>query len=283
MINSIKIEITQKQIEKFNKLKSIQSKINFWQTEFNVPYYYWNKIPQGEIQSIIVKPKNAEETETLNYLVLRYYEETNIVIRNSMKLFDLEEKKKSFINKIEKVKNKIYFKETEYKEIEKAKSSFINTGINNPYQFSIINFFEKSYSDFLYNNQEPDYSERVFEIETLIATENGFRMAQYYKFIEEYKPTNLIDLSLNEKILLLEYLGILDILYKEHEFSINATAKIINTLTGMDISNIEKSYKNNFIKKQHSLKNIRRVIEYLENVGLQTLSESIRKKENFIE
>jgi len=283
MINGIKIEVTQKQIEKFNKLKSIQSKIDFWQTEFNVPYYYWNKIPQGEIQSIIVKPKNAEETETLNFLVLRYYEETNIVIRNSMKLFDLEEKKKSFINKIEKVKNKIYFKETEYKEIEKAKSSFINTGINNPYQFSIINFFEKSYSDFLYNNQEPDYSERVFEIETLIATENGFRMAQYYKFIEEYKPTNLIDLSLNEKILLLEYLGILDILYKEHEFSINATAKIINTLTGMDISNIEKSYKNNFIKKQHSLKNIRRVIEYLENVGLQTLSESIRKKENFIE
>ena len=283
MTNSIKIETTQKQIEKFNKLKSIQSKIDFWQTEFNVPYYYWSKIPQNEIQSITIKPKNAEETETLNYLILRYYEETNIVTRNSMKLFDLEKKKEAFINKIEKVKNKVYFKETEYKEIEKEKSLFTNSSINNPYQISIRSFFEKSYTNFLYNNQEPDYSERVFEIESLIATENGFRMAQYYKFAEEYKPTNLMDLSLNEKILLLEYLGVLDALCKNKELSTNMTAKILNTLTGMDISNIEKSYRSNFIQKKHTPKNAKKVIQYIEDLGLKTLSKDIREKENFIE
>lgn len=278
-INGLDIEVSQEQIDQFKKLKSIYSKLDFWLNEFQVPYYYWNNFELNEIIDIMIKPNNSDETEALNILILEQYEERIIDTRNPLKLFNIEDKRKRFIEEIEKSKNKILFKEREFKNIEKEKELFINKNAS-PF-LNMRNFFEKTYFDYLHNNQEPDYSINDWELPHLISMENGYRMAQYYIFVENYKSTNLIDLSLNEKILLLEYLGVLDTLHTNSELSLNMTAKFINTLTGMDISNIEKSYRSSFIQKNHNKKNIGKVIQYLENIGLKTLSEDIRKKENF--
>jgi hypothetical protein len=278
-INGLDIEVSQEQIDQFKKLKSIYSKLDFWLNEFQVPYYYWNNFALNEIIDIMIKPNNSDETEALNILILEQYEERIIDTRNPLKLFNIEDKRKRFIEEIEKSKNKILFKEREFKNIEKEKELFINKNAS-PF-LNMRNFFEKTYFDYLHNNQEPDYSINDWELPHLISMENGYRMAQYYIFVENYKSTNLIDLSLNEKILLLEYLGVLDTLHTNSELSLNMTAKFINTLTGMDISNIEKSYRSSFIQKNHNKKNIGKVVQYLENIGLKTLSEDIRKKENF--
>jgi len=278
-INGLDIEVSQEQIDRFKKLKSIYSKLDFWLNEFQVPYFYWNNFALNEIKDIMIKPNDSDETEALNVLILEQYEERIIDTRNPLKLFNIEDKRKRFIEEIEKSKNKILFKEREFKNIEKEKELFINKNAS-PF-LNMRNFFEKTYFDYLHNNQEPDYSINDWELPHLISMENGYRMAQYYIFVENYKSTNLIDLSLNEKILLLEYLGVLDTLHTNSELSLNMTAKFINTLTGMDISNIEKSYRSSFIQKNHNKKNIGKVIQYLENIGLKTLSEDIRKKENF--
>jgi hypothetical protein len=278
-INGLDIEVSQEQIDRFKKLKSIYSKLDFWLNEFQVPYFYWNNFALNEIKDIMIKPNDSDETETLNVLILEQYEERIIDTRNPLKLFNIEDKRKRFIEEIEKSKNKILFKEREFKNIEKEKELFINKNTS-PF-LNMRSFFENTYFNYLHNNQEPDYSINDWELPHLISMENGYRMAQYYIFVENYKSTNLIDLSLNEKILLLEYLGVLDTLHTNSELSLNMTAKFINTLTGMDISNIEKSYRSSFIQKNHNKKNIGKVIQYIENIGLKTLSEDIRKKENF--
>ena len=277
--NGISIDISEQQINNFKKLRSIAYKMDFWQNQLKIPYFFWYLFPYQEIKEIMIQPKDSEEIETLNTLTIEKYEERYKHFKSPLCLFDTKLKENLFIKNIEKSKNRTLFKEHEFQKIKEEINIFINR--NESPLLNIKNFIECSYFNYLHNNQKPDYSTNNWELPHLIAIENGYRLAQYHFIVENYKPTNLIELSLPEKILLLEYLGILDVL--KNKLSINMIAKTLNTLTGMDISNIEKTYRDSYIKQLHKPQNRSKVIEYLEQIGLKDLSNEIKIKENFID
>lgn len=275
------VNISEEHKIKFSKLKSIHSKLKFWEDELKIPYYFFHQLEHMSIQDVLIDCHNEDEIETLNTLMLAQFEEKDE--RKAIPiLFNLYKMKDSFKEEASKARNLTLLKNIELGNIEEKLEKFISS------QTSIVQnvkeFCSASYYGFIHDNTAPDYSSRVFELPHLVALENGYRLAQYYIYVESFKADSFnAGLELKDKILLLKYLGLLDQIDKIEDLSMNMKGRLLSSLLEENQSNIEKAYRSIYIQDKHSEKNIARVVSFLDSLKLHELANKLREEENFID
>lgn len=284
----------------FNSLETVSEKFDFWENSLNYNYIRFfiansNSANTHNTVSVFdqfsefrIHPK-TDEYFVYNNLILKNYRSRFELIPKMGMLLNLEKLQEGFEKAVESTINKKEFIILEIKKIEElvSKSSMPNASkfTDNSYMF-----FEKSFKQNYLNNIIVDLSLQPFyDIENIIAYLNGETISKQLKFINQSlealttsKTEKENSLSLDEQILVLEYLGLFSkinaIKTKEKK------AKLISLIIGKNdqytreflslIDNFKSpSIKSEKIKYNSKLKKISNLFE---EVGLISISKRVK-------
>jgi hypothetical protein len=137
-----------KLIARFNKLKTIDEKFNFWITELKRPYYSWASIVYSEIEPFIIHPNNPKETELINTQCIELYIDRAERITLKKRVLIFENLREVFLEKFGSAKNRLKLVEVEKANIEKLKEE--NQQNRFPFLFQ-ERFFKEAFNDFYIN------------------------------------------------------------------------------------------------------------------------------------
>lgn len=199
----VEIQILKKEFEKLN---SIEEKLDFWEQKLDCMYILKEILPDHDFRfkDFDIVPKNGEEIKTLNLKCL------DLTIKSRKKSkdrpIDSDVLIKNYQRDIIEVKNKEAFKESTLEWINS-----IITEKKNP-QLTIEEerneHFLKAYEDYLYYNIEPNYAEEIIDFDEAYEINNGFELAKYHEYVVKGKLHKSLKISQDFQILLLDYLGI---------------------------------------------------------------------------
>ena len=225
-IDKLKLNLTPEKreelVKKFNALDSIDDKFEFWTLNLQYEYCRRSRFDNDEISPFLIKAIDSKEREFINNQCLQQYIENyefqSIAIFNSIEgaqddlswicmsknrgqVLRLDEFKENFNKELESIQNKSAFYDI---EIEKIKGQ-VNYDNSEDYQY-----LKNAYFDYYLRNISPDLSNEVLEIEKLILIENGYVLACFHKYIDEFiKPKETSELFTHlEQILIMDYLFI---------------------------------------------------------------------------
>jgi hypothetical protein len=258
-------------IDCFNALKKIDEKFNFWMTELKRPYYLWASINYSEIEPFIIHPENKKETELINIKCIELYIDRAERISPKKRVLIFDNLREDFLEKYKSEKNKSKLIEIEKANNEKIKEE--NQQNRFPFLFQ-ERLFNKAFNDFYINNNIPDLSDKVYEIEELISINNGYVLAQYSFCIDELlkKPylAKGLELTHIQQMLILDYLDI-----GKHIKNDTKKADIYAPLIRRDWETTRQYFYE--LEYGKNMKNLDTILEYFEKGGFSNQVELVKK------
>jgi hypothetical protein len=258
-------------IDCFNALKTIDEKFNFWMTELKRPYYLWASINYSEIEPFIIHPENKKETELINIKCIELYIDRAERISPKKRVLIFDNLREDFLEKYKSEKNKSKLIEIEKANNEKIKEE--NQQNRFPFLFQ-ERLFNKAFNDFYINNNIPDLSDKVYEIEELISINNGYVLAQYSFCIDELlkKPylAKGLELTHIQQMLILDYLDI-----GKHIKNDTKKADIYAPLIRRDWETTRQYFYE--LEYGKNMKNLDTILEYFEKGGFSNQVELVKK------
>jgi len=259
-------------IDRFNGLKTIDEKFNFWMTELKRPYYLWASIVYSEIEPFIIHPKNPRETELINAKCIELYIDRAERISPKKRVLILENLREVFLEKYKSAKNRLKLIAVEKVNIEKIKEE--NKQNRFPFLFQ-ERLFDKAFNDFYINNIIPNLSDKVNEIEELISINNGYILAQYSLWIDELLKKPYLakgqELTHIQQMLILDYLDI----GKDIQNN-NKKADIYASLIRRDWETTRQYFSK--LNSERTPQNLNIILEYFKKAGLSEKMKLVQKE-----
>jgi hypothetical protein len=292
-------------LKSFNKLKTINERLLFWDNElgmnyviflsnFNAlqnyhPFEICSVLNRNNIYSILEeKTKNAESLE-LNKWLLENWESQSENIDVAYLFLNLKKLKKNFNEKIKNQSNKGQIVRLELKEID---DSFINFGLLDGVYFGTNSFVNlkfnanyESYTQFLKYKINPDYT-LIFPGSHTINVANGITLAEYRIHIEslekkynrrQVEVLSESKLSNNQIALILEYTGLLDSLVCDN----TVKGRLFSSLLNISYKNLYDCIREVNSKKSKNINDLKAVEAFVKenmlHVLVKTLNEDINK------
>ena len=289
-------------LKNFKSIKSVNDKFIFWEKHLKVKYIYFFIATSNSVSSLgsrYTEPYKelydfriiATENEILIYndLILKKYVETFQMNPKNSKLYNLDILKDDFENKLIDVINKKDYIEQEINKLNLQVIKLSSPCVPYSSLDTSHTFFSAGFKQNYYNNIELDLSKRAFyDIENIVAYLNGEVISIFLKYIkstlENLNPKKLKSdesLSIQEQILILDYLGVLN------EISTINTdekkAKLISLLIGKNYQNTRALISSIYSLKHSKVPAEKRVInkrlvkiaELFKTVGLLNLSDTV--------
>lgn len=258
-------------IARFNELKTIDEKFDFWITELKRPYYSWASIVHSEIEPFIIHPKNPKDVEIINTKCIEQYIDIAERISPIKKIQIFDNLKEVFLEKYGYSKNQSKLIEVEKSIIERIKEE--NRQKRFPYLFQ-DKHFDKAFNDFYINNNTPDLSIKVYEMDELIVINNGYVLAQYSLWLDELLKKPHIakrgELTHIQQMLILDYLG-----FGENMTSNYLKADLFAPLIRRDSKTTRQYFSK--LNQEKNNRNLNIILEYFENAGLLDRVQLIKK------
>jgi hypothetical protein len=268
--------------EKFRKLITIDEKFDFWLNEMTLPYYL---LSESCLPQFYIITRTPEEHKYLNEKTFAQYLERrsfNPNFHSSLAAYA----RTLFYPKLEKFRN-IKFIDEELGKIEITLKNYPHYKKNHQY-FEIVNALNEAFNDAYFNGNYPDYSVFQFEFEFLKAKNDGFELAEYRKELEELRgiieneeKNSRVTSTLNQQIIMLYYLGLLDLLEKDTRIVTKQNkALLLSSLLNQDAKNVKTLLERpDLIKDQaHSKKMkeyLNNIITLFDKIGLNEISERV--------
>ena len=272
-------------IKDFNKLETLNEKLNFWENSIGINYINFLEdfnedsmypFHQFKIQT---DEENKQIWEPLNRWILENYEST-CTESKSITLLNLKDLKNKFSKKLHKLVNEAEAINDELKFIDESfiKSPLKKSNIQN-YNNHFYEANYEAYHDYLTYQKFPNYS-NIYPGLHIIKHANGKTLAEYKNYLHGLlkKQINIRTKNSNEVLttmqicLLLHYTGVLDALKDD----ITVKARLFSGLLNISRKNIyDKLREVNQINK--SAKDLQAVLDFLLTNDLMVYSKQIKK------
>jgi hypothetical protein len=262
----------------FDQLETIDQKYVFWRNRFNYDYSHYYSLEQISISDFIIIPKTLSETEEINRLLYNNY----INSYGNRSDESPENWKESFHNSITSSINKENLVEYELKKIDDLinrlrQSQLINNGI---FRNRIIQpkseWFFSGYEEYLINQKEFDWTEKLYHPKSIIDILLGIEWAKYREFIKNFlnpkKKQIDIKLSGEQKFLILHYLKFGNELNTDTEKSILYEFFIDE----LKLKSIQRLFPN--ITDYETEKNLDTLIDFFRLIKLNSKARELENK-----
>jgi len=269
---------------KFQNLKTLDEKIDFWQQELKTPYWQYAYFPFSDIEDFYIVPNDSDETEKINLYCLNSFLKKIIPITGILtKITDLDGAKISFMKELESIGNKKEFILDQLVSIRdiigqlsKPSTNLLNDSKNK--------FFIDGFKELLFHDRELSYDSHVMETENLVARLQGHNLAKFKKFLETLQENDLDQktknkkLSLPEQLLMLHYIGTLPSL-SEKINNDSKEAVLISTLLNSDWQNTRIALPNlieNLLKSKRTMSFAHELFVIFEKAGMLETAQNIK-------
>jgi hypothetical protein len=283
----------------FKKITTLEEKILFWNIRLPVNYVQYHEMGLerndlfNELREFTFEIKEGDREEYAKWLLNNYHElsknpkKYEILLVFELLTQSFENKIEGKANKSELIKNELWELKSSFKEgIASSQSLFgqlsRGSGINNTKYNANFESFE-AYKEL---GIKPNYQNIYPTTFTIVEIENGYTLGRYWKYLEalkeEYSKNEKVEiLTIDQKLLILNYLGALKAIQKQE----NATKKgtFLNKLFGTnedkfrqrfssinELLEIKPNTKNSALKK-----NLEKVKELFEELGLETMVKKV--------
>lgn len=297
----LQLEEKQALLQEFQSLSTIKDKIAFWQDKLGSHYYSYvislsNYAPSNasepyrDLHDFRINTTDKQEIKVINQYLLDFPLFSKRGDFRSGSRFDLSTMITELDARLEDVKNKTALLELELKKMD---DYILQKNKPSADQFSALNeWFTYGYQNYLLDQKEADISRSIFyDFQHLIAELDGIVIAKYQHYLKTRleeakndKPRKIEPLSLEQQYLALDYLGVLDKLQKVKDDSNTLKGQFISLLIGKDSSNCRQLFsylpqlKNGKTtqEKRKIKKNLTRVRDLFEEMGLKSLSKKVQ-------
>jgi hypothetical protein len=268
-------------LKKFNELKTIDDKIEFWSNNLNIAYYQWSHFDYNEIKDFFINSKNKHEIDEINRKTLKMAESYLNLRQQRQIVLNFEEIKDVFLKKYENSANKSASIEIEKVRINDIRKSECD---NKPPSNAQSSFFNHAYEEYFNNKKTPQYNNQIFEYQNLVAMNNGYVIAKFMKYldklIEELATEQLADkkiklnnsginykdkqaASIKQRLIIVQDLGML----KNINLDTTKIAKLLSVIFGTSDKNIRiwlSSINTSKVRTKKNLIYVKKLFEDLE-------------------
>lgn len=290
----------QELLQKFKALQTLEEKLSFWQEELKQEYIKFllymdgtDNLPKeldafySTLLEFRIYPKPSEY-KAYNLSMLERYNLVFGMLRPKKKLLSLKKLIKDFEKRSgEVLYNRKEFLEKELEEVKlqieaRSKATSSDSYDNSP------EFFKYTFQELYHEGKQVDYSKDFYDILNLIAIHEASVYADYIDYLQEEltragKNTSkrAKEISLNQQLLLLDYLGIMEQLTHPDT---SKRAEFISLLLNKSYQNVRttityyRNLKTSKIDKEKEAirKDLQEVERLLQEQGLDEAAKKVK-------
>lgn len=280
----------------FRSLNSIEEKFEFWLKKLNKPYYFNSYEDHQTILDFLIKAKSEEDNFLINSLSLEDIRKYGFFF--NLQLLNINDKIEDFEQKLSSAKNKRVIIDNEIKLISEDILKHQESE-NDIFKLHENQFWITGYTQSYINHEELDLSKGTYEAKNLIQLNNGYITGEYFKYLDKLTGDlnnnrefgNHLPTTVKQQVLILESLGLLQVLEKrlevESKNGVKLNKNLIKLLASM-LNRGEQSIKEALtnLPKKAMLYDIKTVNNYqfIENlfleVGLDKTAEIIKNEKD---
>jgi len=290
-------------LKEFNELPTLKEKFDFWKNTLQRKYVFFlmhysphlkyqsQDDKDGYFSSVFefrINPGSPDENFDYNNQIFEDYKTFVDSVQKDKQILDLQALIDKFEADFEEVldNNKEYI-ENEIATIknlvsdkEKAKSGSES--------YNIDAIYISAYKQRLFKNKNLDLTHMAFDISNLIAAKNGETLASYHIFLKDKleqalkgKVTKLKPLNIEQKFLILDYLGVFNTLgyanLAKHKSTLLALLLGVHPQTTKEVLSNFRDLKQSKILSEKVIisKNLKKVAGLFEDVGLKSVAKKV--------
>lgn len=301
MKNPLEQDILLSRLEEFNSLETICEKLDYWCRFLPVNYIQYSveegqdKYPHlNEFRINLTSPNEREEFAL--WIIKNYskYQDENSRFRQ----LDFEGLKAQIeldVKTSPEIKDKKRKVQLELKKVDnsfKPMSGILPNRINLPTTFINFEFNADhgAFTEYLEYGIEPDFS-KTFDLSTrnIIQVWNGYTLAKYREYLSEKLETlneqpsvEMKDISLDQRLLLLRYLGALELVMEANNNT--KQGKLLGQLMRTDPESIRQRFSSindliapkDKVKRRKLVSDMEEIQHLFEELGLEKIVKKVK-------